>query len=152
DTVQPRVEVAAVRPRLFSPDADGRSDRVRITYHVDEPAQVSLYVDGVRRVGKRGSKQDGTIDWNGRAAGTVVRVGEHELSLVARDQAGNLSARTPPTRVVLRYIALGRKRIVTAPGQRFALLVSADATRVEWHLGARSGSAAPGTIRIRAPK
>ena len=152
DTVQPRVEVVTVRPRLFSPDADGRADRVRLTYHVDEPAQVSLYVDGVRRVVKRGRKRDGTIDWNGRVDGTVLPVGPHELSLVARDPAGNLSARTPPTQVVLRYIALGRKRIVTAPGQRFALLVSADAKRVEWHLAGRSGSVPPGTIRIRAPQ
>ena len=70
---------------------------------------------------------------------------------MARDLAGNLGARTAPTRVVLRYIALGRKRIVVASGRRFALRVSADAMRVEWHLGARSGSVAPGTIHIRAP-
>jgi hypothetical protein len=152
DTVQPRVETTGVRPRLFSPDADGRSDRVRVSYHVDEPAQVSLYVDGVRRIVKRGSKQDGTIEWNGRVDGTVFPVGPHELSLVARDPAGNLSARTPPTRVVLRYIALGRKRIVTAPGKRFALRVSADAKQVEWRLAGRSASVRPGTIHIRAPR
>lgn len=152
DTVQPRVETTGVRPRLFSPDADGRSDRVRVSYHVDEPAQVSLYVDGVRRVVKRGSKQDGTIEWNGRLDGTVLPAGPHELSLVARDSAGNLSARTVPTRVVLRYIALGRKRILTAPARRFALLVAADATRVEWQLAGRSASVRPGTIRIRAPR
>jgi hypothetical protein len=152
DTMQPRVEVTNVQPRLFSPDADGRSDRVRIAYRADEPAQVSLYVDGVRRVVKRGSKQEGTIEWNGRVDGTVLAVGAHELSLVARDSAGNLSARTAPTRVVLRYIALGRKRIVTAPGRRFALLVAADAKRVEWHLAGRSGSVPPGTIRIPAPR
>jgi hypothetical protein len=152
DTVQPRVEMTAVRPRLFSPDADGRSDRVRISYHVDEPAQVSLYVDGVRRVVKRGSKEDGTIDWNGRVDGAVLPVGAYELSLVARDRAGNLSGRTVPVRVALRYIALGRKRIVTAPGRRFALLVAADAKQVEWHLGSRSASVRPGTVRIRAPR
>jgi hypothetical protein len=152
DTVLPRVEMAGARPRVFSPDADGRSDRVRISYRVDEPAQVSLYVDGVRRVVKRGSREEGTIDWNGRVDGTVFAVGAHELSLVARDLAGNLSSRTPPTRVVLRFVALGRNRIVTAPGRRFALRVSADARRVEWHLGARSGSVPPGTVHIRAPK
>ena len=152
DTVPPHVEVAAVHPRVFSPDADGLADRVRLTYHVDEPAQVSLYVDGVRRVVKRGRKRDGTLDWNGKADGTVLAVGSHELSLVARDPAGNLGSRTPPAQVVLRFVALGRKRIVTAAGSRFPLLVSADAKRVEWHLGARSGSVAPGTIRIRAPK
>ena len=151
DTSPPRVELGSVKPRVFSPDGDGRADRVVVSYRVDEPAQVSLYVDGVRRVVKRGSRQDGTVDWNGKAAGAPVDVGAHEVTLVARDLAGNLGERTAPRGVVLRYIALGRKRIVVASGHRFALLVSADAMRVEWHLAGRSGSVAPGTIHIRAP-
>jgi flagellar hook capping protein FlgD len=152
DTVPPRVELASVKPLLFSPDGDGRSDRVTAAYRVDEPAQVSLYVDGIRRVVKRGSREEGTIDWNGKVDGVAIAPGPHELSVVARDLAGNLGARTAPTRVVLRYVALGRKRIVVAAGHRFALLVSADATRVEWQLGRRRGSVPPGTIHIRAPR
>ncbi len=152
DTVPPRVLRVDVRPRLFSPDGDGRADRVRLSFRVDEPAQVSLYVDGVRQVRKRGTKPEGTIDWNGKVAGAPLRPGVEELTVVARDVAGNLSARTRPVRVVLRYIALGRSRIVTAPGRRFALLVSADAKRVEWHLAGRSGSVVPGTIHLRAPR
>jgi hypothetical protein len=152
DTAAPRVELVDVRPRVFSPDGDGRADHFVVTYRVDEPAQVSLYVDGVRRVVKRGSKQAGTIDWNGKVSETPLGVGVHAVSLVARDLAGNLGPRTAPTGVVLRYIALGRKRIVVAAGRRFALLVSADASRVEWHLGRRSGTVAPGTIHIRAPQ
>ena len=151
DTRPPRVELSDVRPRIFSPDGDGRSDRVRVSYRVDEPARVALYVDGVRRVLKRGSKTEGTIDWNGKVDGVALPTGVHALSLVARDLAGNLGTRTPPVRVVLRYIALGRKRVLVAPGRKFALLVSADAKQVEWHLGRRSGTAPPGTLRIRAP-
>ena len=151
DTAAPRVVSVEVTPRLFSPDGDGRSDHFTVSYRVSEPAQVALYADGVRRVVKRGSKPVGTIDWNGKIGGVPIDVGPHQVSLVARDLAGNLGARTAPVRVVLRYIALGRKRIVVAPGRRFALLVSADATRVEWHLGRRSGSVATGTIHIRAP-
>jgi hypothetical protein len=141
-----------VKPRLFSPDGDGRADRVKVSYRVDEAAQVSLYVDGVRRVVKRGSRQEGTVDWNAKVAGRAVGRGPHALTLVARDVAGNLGSRTPPTVVVLRYIALGRTRIVIAAGRRFALLVSADAKRVEWQLGNRSGTVSPGTIRLRAPR
>jgi hypothetical protein len=151
DTEPPRVQLVEVKPRLFSPDGDGRADRLIASYRVDEPAQVSLYVDGVRRVVKRGTKQEGTIDWNGKLSGVALATGAHEISVVARDLAGNLGARTAPTRVVLRYISLGRKRIIVEAGRRFALRVSADATRVEWHLGRRSGTAAPGTIHIRAP-
>ena len=152
DTTPPRVEVAEVKPRVFSPDGDGRSDRVTVSYRVDEPAQVSLYVDGVRRVVKRGSRQKGAIDWSGKVSGSALDTGAHDISLVARDLAGNLGARAAPTRVVLRYVTLGRKRIVVVAGRRFALRVSADATRVEWHLGRRGGTVVPGTIHIRAPQ
>jgi hypothetical protein len=53
--------------------------------------------------------------------------------------------------LVIRYVALGRKRITVTSGARFALRVSSDARRVRWTLGARSGFAAPGTLRLRAP-
>jgi FlgD Ig-like domain len=152
DTTAPRVKSVDVSPRLFSPDGDGRSDHISATYRVDEPAQVSLYVDGVRRVVKRGSRETGVIDWNGKVAGVAIEPGAHEVTVVARDLAGNLGAPSAPVRVVLRYISLGRKRIVVAPGRRFALLVSADAKRIAWRLGRRSGSVPPGTIHVRAPQ
>jgi hypothetical protein len=151
DTTAARVKSVEVSPRVFSPDGDGRADHITVAYRVDEPAQVSLYVDGVRRVVKRGSKTAGTIDWNGKVDGVAIRPGGHEVTVVARDLAGNLGAPSEPARVTLRYISLGRKRIVVAPGRRFALLVSADAKLVTWKLGRRTGSVAPGTIRIRAP-
>jgi hypothetical protein len=152
DTTPPRVELVSVEPRAFSPDGDGRADRIAVGYRVDEPAQVSLYVDGARRVVKRGTRQEGTIDWNGRVGGVALPAGPHEVSLVARDLAFNSGARTTPVTVVLRYIALGRDRILVAPGRRFALLVSADAAQLAWQLGARTGTARPGTIHIRAPR
>jgi len=152
DTTPPRVELRGVRPRVFSPDGDNRADRVVVGYRVDERARVALYVDGRRAVRKKGTKTEGTIDWFGKVQGRRVDRGAHALSLVARDVAGNLGEATPPVRVVLRYIALGRRRIVTAPGRRFALLVSADALRVQWRLVGRTGSVRPGTVRLRAPR
>jgi len=151
DTTPPHVKSVVVAPRLFSPDGDGRSDHFTVSYRVDKPAQVSLYVDGVRRVVKRGSKPVGSIDWNGRVDGVAVDTGPHEVTVVARDLAGNLGPPSAPVRVVLRYISLGRTRILVPPGRRFALLVSADSKRVAWKLGRRSGSVAPGTIHLRAP-
>jgi len=53
--------------------------------------------------------------------------------------------------VRIRFLDLGRDRIVTTPGGRFAILVLTQARRVEWRLGARSGTARPGTLRLRAP-
>ena len=52
---------------------------------------------------------------------------------------------------MLRYVSLGRDRIVVGAGERFAVRVSADAERVRWTLGGRSGFAGPGTLRLRAP-
>jgi hypothetical protein len=53
--------------------------------------------------------------------------------------------------VRIRFLALGRDRVVTAPRARFAILVLSQARRVEWRLGARSGTARPGTLKLRAP-
>jgi hypothetical protein len=52
---------------------------------------------------------------------------------------------------VLRYVALGRDRIVVTAGRRFAVRVSSDARTLRWRLGGRGGIASPGTLRLRAP-
>jgi flagellar hook assembly protein FlgD len=151
DTTPPRVELVMVAPRLFSPDGDGRSDRVVVTYRVNEPARGILYVEGRQQTVTYRKPLTGTITWNGRVDGTALPKGVYHLSVDARDAAGNLGARAPDRQVVLRYVALGRTRIVVLAGRRFALRVSADAKRVEWRLAGRSRSVAPGTIHIRAP-
>jgi hypothetical protein len=151
DTKPPQIEFR-VAPLVFSPDGDGRADRVLVTYHASEPARVALYVDGVRRALKRGSKPDGVIPWSGKVDGKALPPGTYALSLGLDDLAGNSGLRAGPERVVLRYVALGRRRIVAAPGRRFAVLVSADARLVEWHLAGRTGRARPGTLHLRAPK
>ena len=152
DTTAPRFEQVTLRPRVFSPDGDGRRDRVRVRYRLDEPAQVSLYVDGQRRGLKRGRQAEGTIEWNGRSDGSFVEKGVYAVTLGARDAAGNAAARPRPRSVLVRYVALGRDRIPTRAGARFAVLVLSDAARVEWRLGARAGTARPGTLRLRAPR
>jgi hypothetical protein len=151
DTKPPQVEIA-IAPTVFSPDGDGRADRVLVTYHTSEPARVSLYVDGVRRALKRGSKADGVVPWSGRVSGKALPTGAYALSIGVEDLAGNGGLRTGPRQVVLRFIALGRKRIVAGAGRRFALFVSADSKLVEWHLAGRVGTAKPGTLHLRAPK
>jgi hypothetical protein len=151
DTTAPVVELVSTRPRVFSPDGDRRRDRVRVTYRADGPARVSLYADGVRVGRKRGQQEEGRIDWNGRVDGDPLAPGVYALDLRAKDAAGNVSESSRTVRVAIRYVALGRKRIETRPGARFSVLVLSDAARVEWRLGARSGTARPGTLRLRAP-
>jgi hypothetical protein len=151
DTTAPRVTVTRLAPRVFSPDGDRRGDRVVAGYSVDEPARVSLYVDGVRAVLKKGRKAEGTIDWFGTRDGKPLPKGPYRLRLAATDIAGNEGRPTRSKAVVIRYVALGRKQIEATPGSRIAVLVLSDAARVRWRLGARTGTARPGTLRLRAP-
>jgi hypothetical protein len=151
DTTAPAVELTRLAPRVFSPDGDQRADRVVVGYRVSEPARVSLWVDGRRAVLKKGQKTKGTIDWFGTVEGRTLRPGPHQLEIEAVDVAGNAGPRTKPKQVVVRYIALGRKRIASPAGGRIAVLVLTDAARIEWKLGGRTGSARPGTLRLRAP-
>jgi hypothetical protein len=151
DVTPPRLELVSAAPRVFSPDGDGRADRVTFRYRSDEPARGMLFVDGTRRVLTRFPREEETIVWNGRAEGRPLPVGPHRVRLAAFDPAGNVARPTEPVTVVLRYVSIGRARILVLPGQRFALRVSSDAERVRWRLGARRGVARPGTLRIRAP-
>jgi hypothetical protein len=151
DTTRPVLTLLSLKPRVFSPDGDLRRDRTVARYRSDEPASAILYVDGDRHTVLRGKRTEGRIDWNGRIDGEAVPQGTYRLSFSARDRAGNLARRTRPLPVVVRYVALGRDRVIATAGRRFAVLVSSDAALVDWRLGARSGRARPGTLRLRAP-
>ena len=151
DTTPPRVQLLSLRPRVFSPDGDRRRDSVTARYRIDEPASVLLYVDGIRRVRVRGLHTHGTVVWFGKVDTRALPEGVYRLSLGALDAAGNLGPQTAGHDVLLRYVAIGRKRIETVAGGRFAVLVLSDAAVIDWRLGARSGTARPGTLRLRAP-
>ncbi len=151
DVTAPRVELVSLSPRVFSPDGDGRAEKVVARYRVDEPASVLLYVDGEQRVRKRGQQKSGRIEWFGLLDAVPMPPGVYRVSLAARDAAGNLGPSTPRKDVAIRFVALGRDRIESVAGARFAVLVLSDAAKVEWRLGARTGTARPGTLRLRAP-
>jgi hypothetical protein len=151
DVTPPVLQDVTVSPRVFSPDGDGRRDRVTIRYRLNEPGRGELYVDGKRRVLTLFPRDRETIVWNGKVDGRALPAGTYSLQLVAFDPARNRTGRTTAVALTIRYVALGRKRINVLAGDRFALRVSSDARRVRWTLGARSGSARPGTLRLRAP-
>ena len=151
DVTPPVLEDVTVRPRLISPDGDGRSDRVTVRYRLSEPGRGLLFVNGKRRALTRFPRTEERIVWNGKAGGRPVRAGVHALQLAAFDPAGNRTDRTSAVPVVVRFVTLGRDRIPVAGGARFAVRVSSDAARVRWTLGGRSGFARPGSLRLRAP-
>lgn len=151
DTTAPRVVSFTARPLVVSPDGDGRFDRAKIRYRADEPATVELFVGGVRALRRSGTRQTGTMDWFGVAGGEELAEGLHTLRLVARDPAGNLGPRSGSRTVRIRYLSLGRDRIVTTPDTRFAILALSQARSLRWQLGNRTGRLPPGTLRLRAP-
>jgi hypothetical protein len=150
DVTPPQFERVRVNPTVFSPDGDGRADRVTFSYQLSEPANGMLFVDGKRRELKLFARAEDTIVWNGRLRGRTLPAGTYELQLGARDRAGNLAERRR-LNVVLRYVALGRKEIETTVGSRFAVRVASDAKQVRWRLGDRTGFAQPGTLVLAAP-
>jgi hypothetical protein len=150
DATAPRIVVDSLHPRTISPDRDGRADDVRIRYHVDEPAVVRLFVDGVQRVLVRGKRTAGAFDWNGRIGG-VARPGRYRLTLVARDLAGNLSTASGPFILRVRYVMLAPSRLHVIASNRFGVRVDTDARSVVWKLGARHGRLSPRGFVLRAP-
>lgn len=151
DVTPPRVESFTARPLVISPDGDGRSDRAKIRYRVSERSVVELYVDGTRALRRLGTRTTGTMDWFGVAGGEPLPQGRYLLRLVARDVAGNLGRRSGSRTVAIRFLALGRDRVVTTPGAQFAILALSQARTLRWTLAGRSGAARPGTLRLRAP-
>lgn len=151
DVTPPRVVSFTARPLVISPDGDGRSDRAKLRYRVSERAVVEAYVGGARAIRKLGTRPGGTATWAGIVNGELLPEGVYRLRLVARDVAGNLGPRSGSRTVRIRFLALGRDRVVVSPGGRFAILALSQARRLEWRLGGRSGIGRPGTLRLRAP-
>jgi hypothetical protein len=151
DVTPPQLELVGVEPRIISPDGDGRADRAVFRYRVNEPAKGMLFVNGKRRVLKRFPRTEDSIVWNGKVDRRALPAGVYTTRVAAEDPAGNVSDRTRPIPIVIRYVALGRNRIVVTAGRTFAVRVSSDARLVHWALGGRSGAARPGTLRLRAP-
>ena len=151
DTTAPRAELLAVAPRTFSPDGDGRRDRITLRYRSDEPARGMMLVDGRRRVLSRFLRTSGRLRWFGRVEGQPVRPGTYEVRLRAVDRAGNRSPRTDAVAVRVRYVALTRERIEVAAGRRVRVRVLTDATSYRWRLGARTGTGRSRRLRLRAP-
>ena len=151
DTTPPAVHVHHRVYAHISPDGDGRADTFRVRYSLGEAGLGILLVDRRQVAIAPRPGQGGELVWNGRIRGRLARPGNHLLEISAQDAAGNRSEPFPFAVVTVRYVALGRNRVLARPGGRFALLALADARAVEWRLDGRRGVARPGTLRLRAP-
>jgi FlgD Ig-like domain len=151
DTTAPRITLLRVQPRVFSPDSDGRRDRVVATYTIDERARATMLIDGRRRVFGKFSRERGSLTWFGRLDGDPVRPGPYEIRLRAIDKAGNRSLRTRGATVVVRYVELSRERIDAVAGKRFAVRVLTDADSYHWLFAGRRGVGRRQVLVLRAP-
>jgi len=152
DTTAPGSTLVRVAPRVFSPDGDGRRDRVTARYRLDEAARAMLLIDGRRRVMSRFLRTEGTLAWFGRIGGDPVPPGVYEVRLRAVDRAGNRSLRTRAVTVRVRYIELSRERIEVVAGERLRARVLTDARSYRWRLAGRTGIASGPQLRLRAPE
>ena len=100
-----------------------------------------------------GSGRGQPARWTGsasQAASRCLRAATRSASshATSRGTSGRGPARG---RSRIRFLALGRDRVVTAPGSSFAILAISQARILRWTLAGRSGIAPPGTLRLRAP-
>ena len=121
-------------------------------YRLSEPAHAVLLVDHRQVEFVRFATQHGVLSWNGKIDNRLARPGNHLLEIAAQDAAGNRSKPFPFAVVTIRYLQLGRTRILARPGGRFAVRVLTDAKTVSWLLERRArGVADSHTLRLRAP-
>ena len=146
DATRPVVRALRARPRVISPDGDGRRDSVRIDYRLSEQAQALVLVDGVQRVRTHARKTRHYVRW--QAENTPP--GLYSLSLGSEDKAGNLAEPRPAGVVRVRYVELARRRITARAGRLFRVRVATDARAVRWRFGNRRGTLRGRVLIVRA--
>lgn len=151
DSTKPVVRLTQVVPQTFSPDGDGRRDRIRVFYESSEPARGFLYVNGRKRGEKRFRREEDRLEWYGKVDGKSVPAGAYRLSVDVVDAAGNRSVRTGAYVAHVRYITLARDVVVVRPAQRFAISVRTDAASYKWRFARGRGTSSSGTLKLRAP-
>jgi hypothetical protein len=152
DTTAPRIRFLNARPRVFSPDGDGRRDRLTARYESNEASRAMMLVDGRRRVLSKFRSTEGQLVWFGRVNGRPVPPGTYEIRLRAFDRAGNRSSTRRVIPVVVRYIELTRERIEVVAGQRFSIGVLTDALSFRWVFAGERGVGRRRALVLRAPE
>jgi hypothetical protein len=97
DVTPPRARIVSARPRRLR---FGRG-RVLVQYGLSERARPVLLLDG-RRVARGRRSERGWLEWWGGIDGRDVPRGTYRLTLVGRDDAGNVSRPSPPVTITVR--------------------------------------------------
>ena len=151
DGKPPRIALVSAAPRTFSPDGDGRADRVLFTYRASEGSYPVVRVGG--RIVVRGKLRPagpGRVRWRGRIEGRFAAPGVYRTSLEAVDAAGNRSEPTPAVSLRVRYIEVVRPRLRVRAGGVLRLPVETDAASYRWQLVRKRGRLPSGEGAVRA--
>ena len=151
DTTVPRVLELDAEPIRFSPDGDGRNDKLTVRYRLSERAHGLLFLGEQRVVRTRGQMPVAKLDWHGRVEGRPLPAGTYSFTFAAEDLAGNVSeGRGFAARI--RYVELGRDSIRARARTRFGVRIRTDAASVRWRFAGGTGRARPGLLVLRAPR
>jgi flagellar hook assembly protein FlgD len=128
DTEPPSVELLTLTPTRLSPDGDGVRDRATMELRLGERARPIVLVDGeaAKLVGWRDAGP-ASAGWDGDMDGRPLDPGRYDLTVQARDEAGNVSAASDSVAVRIRYIELARVSVSMRDGIVFRVRVRADA-------------------------
>lgn len=95
DTRAPAAELKRVSATSVAP-----GEPVVVTYGLSEAGSAILYVDGTE-VGTAPRRRHGKIEWDGLVGGLQAEPGSYELTVAARDLAGNVGVPSEPQTVVI---------------------------------------------------
>jgi FlgD Ig-like domain len=141
DSTPPVVKLRNVSPRVLQP-----ASRLKVRYLLNEPARVSVYLDGKRVLLGLSSRLKWKVEWPVRA-----HPGRHRVTVTARDTAGNLSNATRAVVVIVPLRVL-TNQVTVRPRERFSVRISDDKRAYFWRLGPNGGFAGSSVLRLRAPK
>lgn len=157
DTTRPTIRILAITPQTFSPDGDGRADKVRIAYVASEAVNAVILVDGtVVRQGHLHRQGKASVRWNGTLQGKALSTGLYSITLRARDRGGNFSHESTSLEARIRYVLVEPSSVAVRRGGELRFHVSSDALNVSWRLvraghDLLSGSARPGLVTVNLP-
>ncbi|MDQ3859133.1 MAG: N-acetylmuramoyl-L-alanine amidase [Actinomycetota bacterium] len=143
----------ALRPRTFSPNGDGRRERVTFSYRLERSASVRLRIlAGSRPVATVVSARQGgpaslAVPWDGTSGGVLVADGrlralvEATTSLGTRILAGTVTLDTTPPRIA-------RLRAIRTRGGTLVTFRLSERARIRVRFGSRTVRISSGRGRV----
>lgn len=152
DTRPPLVRSVTARPPIFSPGSSGAGNHLTIRYRLSEHAHLKVWKGSRVLLRTRSAKPTDKTSWKGKIGGKALAAGTYTLTVGAIDLAGNVTpqAQRKQLVVVVRYVTLGRRRILARAGARFSVHVHA-AEAYTWTFDHRHGKSRRPVLRLRAP-